>query len=170
MMEARNLRNMTIAQTPLLGDENTPIHVGPGGGTGFEGATPRHQVAFTPNPLATPLRDNADSSAFTPRTVSGSGALSTPLRTPLRDNLSINPGEYSISGDTPRDQRLRITSAKRVLKAGFLSLPKPENNFELVVPEDDEVDQTEMMRDGHRWFSSTFPCQPTLTSHHCSSS
>jgi hypothetical protein len=42
MMEARNLHNMTIAQTPLLGDENTPIHVGPGGGTGFEGATPRH--------------------------------------------------------------------------------------------------------------------------------
>jgi pre-mRNA-splicing factor CDC5/CEF1 len=145
MMEARNLRNMTIAQTPLLGDENTPIHVGPGGGTGFEGATPRHQVAFTPNPLATPLRDNADPSAFTPRTVSRSGALSTPLRTPLRDNLSINPGDYSTSGDTPRDQRLRITSAKRVLKAGLSSLPKPENNFELVVPEDDEVDQAEMV-------------------------
>ena len=53
-------------------------------------------------------------------------------------------GEYLISGDTPRDQRLWITSAKRVLKAGFLSLPKPENNFELVVPEDDEEDQTEM--------------------------
>jgi pre-mRNA-splicing factor CDC5/CEF1 len=66
------------------------------------------------------------------------------LSTPLRDNLSINPGDYLISGDTPRDQRLWITSAKRVLKAGFLSLPKPENNFELVVPEDEEVDQTEM--------------------------
>lgn len=26
-MEARDLRNMTIAQTPLLGEENTPIHV-----------------------------------------------------------------------------------------------------------------------------------------------
>jgi len=42
IMEARNLRNVTIAQTPLLGDENTPIHVGPGGGRGFEGATPHH--------------------------------------------------------------------------------------------------------------------------------
>jgi pre-mRNA-splicing factor CDC5/CEF1 len=79
-MEARNLRNMTIAQTPLLGDENTPIHVEPRGGTGFEGTTPRHQVALAPNALATPLRENADLYAFTPRTVSRSGALSTPLR------------------------------------------------------------------------------------------
>ncbi|TFY64444.1 hypothetical protein EVJ58_g2617 [Rhodofomes roseus] len=55
MSEARNLRNMMAAQTPLLGDENTPIHTDPTGGTGFEGATPRHQVAFTPNPLATPI-------------------------------------------------------------------------------------------------------------------
>ena len=55
LSEVRNTRSMTIAQTPLLGDENTPLHLGPGGGTGFEGATPRHQVAFTPNPLATPL-------------------------------------------------------------------------------------------------------------------
>ena len=53
-----------------------PTHVGHGGGTGFEGATPRRRVAFTPNPLTTPLRDNADPSAFTPRTVSGTGVLS----------------------------------------------------------------------------------------------
>ena len=38
MMEAQNLRNLTIAQTPLLGDENTPLHTGPGGG--FDSATP----------------------------------------------------------------------------------------------------------------------------------
>ena len=44
-MEARNLRNMVTAQTPLLGDENTPLHAGPGGGTGFEGATPRHPIS-----------------------------------------------------------------------------------------------------------------------------
>jgi pre-mRNA-splicing factor CDC5/CEF1 len=58
LTEALNLRNMTVTQTPLLGEENTPLHVAPGGGdagTGFEGATPRHQYAFTPNPLATPF-------------------------------------------------------------------------------------------------------------------
>ena len=57
MMEARNLRNMTISQTPLLGEENTPLHTSENGGTGFESATPRHQVAFTPNPLATPMHN-----------------------------------------------------------------------------------------------------------------
>ncbi|KAF9241884.1 pre-mRNA splicing factor component-domain-containing protein [Melanogaster broomeanus] len=135
MTEARNLRNMTIAQTPLLGDENTPLHVGPTGGTGFEGATPRHQVAFTPNPLATPLHNGmgGDVSA----TPHGFGA--TPLRTPMRDNLSINPVTGMVmGGETPREQRSRSDSTKRALKAGFMSLPKPENNFELLVPEDEE--------------------------------
>ncbi|KIM69703.1 hypothetical protein SCLCIDRAFT_19504 [Scleroderma citrinum Foug A] len=130
MAEARNLRNMTIAQTPLLGDENTPLHPADGG-TGFEGATPRHQVAFTPNPLATPLHGGA--------TDSNSAVGATPLRTPMRDNLSINPTTGMVTGgQTPREQRLRVDSAKRALKAGFLNLPKPENNFELLVPEDEE--------------------------------
>ncbi|KAJ7694082.1 pre-mRNA splicing factor component-domain-containing protein [Mycena rosella] len=142
MAEARNLRNMSMVQTPLLGDENTPLHVGPGGGTGFEGATPRHQVAFTPNPLATPLRaDGLDGSA-TPRTDGGRGVSATPLRTPMRDNLSINPEGFTPVGDTPRDQRLRNNSAKRALKAGFMSLPAPENNFELLVPEEEEDDES----------------------------
>lgn len=138
MSEARNLRNMSMAQTPLLGDENTPLHVGPAGGTGFEGATPHHQVAFTPNPLATPLHGGVLDISATPRG-SEKSISATPLRTPIRDNLSINPSDtYSAIGDTPREQRLRNESAKRALKAGFLSLPKPENNFELLVPEDEE--------------------------------
>ncbi len=127
MLEARNLRNMIIAQTPLLGDENTPIHVPDNGGTGFEGATPRHQVAFTPNPLATP------------RTTDGPSV--TPLRTPMRDNLSINPEDRSsFVGETPREMRMRTDTAKRSLQASFKSLPKPENNFELLVPEEEEDD------------------------------
>ncbi|KAF8964130.1 pre-mRNA splicing factor component-domain-containing protein [Flammula alnicola] len=143
MMEARNLRNMTMVQTPLLGDENTPLHVGPGGGTGFEGATPRHQVAFTPNPLATPLREGGTDVYATP--LRNGSVSATPLRTPLRDNLSINPEDYSsMTSQTPRDQRLRITSAKRALKAGFMSLPKPENNFELLVPDDEDAEGTEV--------------------------
>ena len=126
MMEARNLRNLTIAQTPLLGDENTPLHAGPGG---FDGATPRHQVAFTPNPLVTPRRQGS-------LDVSGS-ISSTPLRTPLRDTLSINPGDHSSSRDDLRNQQLDSSSAKRALKAGLMNLPRPENNFELLVPDDD---------------------------------
>ncbi|KAJ3501296.1 hypothetical protein NLJ89_g9400 [Agrocybe chaxingu] len=138
LMEARNLRNLTAAQTPLLGDENTPLHVGPGGLSGFEGATPRHQVAFTPNPLATPMRDAITDGSATPRV---GGVSATPLRTPLRDSLSINPEDYStVVGQTPRDQRLRVNSSKRSLKAGFMNLPKPENNFELLVPDDEETE------------------------------
>ena len=38
LSEARNLRNMTMAQTPLLGEENTPVHTDSQGGTGFEEA------------------------------------------------------------------------------------------------------------------------------------
>ena len=128
MMEARNLRNLTIAQTPLLGDENTPLHTGPGGG--FDSATPRHQVAFTPNPLATPRQQGA---------LGASGSVSaTPLRTPLRDTLSINPGDPMTPREDLRD--LHSISDKRALKAGFMNLPRPENNFELLVPDDDAVE------------------------------
>ena len=141
MSEARNLRNMSMAQTPLLGEENTPMHVGPAGGTGFEGATPRHQVAFTPNPLATPLHGGASDVSATPRINGQSIVGGTPLRTPMRDNLSINPNDvYSTIGDTPREQRLHNNSVKRALKAGFMNLPKPENNFELLVPDDEDGD------------------------------
>ncbi|EKM55823.1 uncharacterized protein PHACADRAFT_28828 [Phanerochaete carnosa HHB-10118-sp] len=135
LSEARNLRNMTMAQTPLLGEENTPIHSDPQGGTGFEGATPRHQIAFTPNPLATPMRVGGTDVAATPR---DQRVGATPLRTPMRDNLSINEEGYSMAGETPREQRIQLGSTKRALKAAFMSLPKPENNFELLVPEDED--------------------------------
>ncbi len=127
-----------MVQTPLLGDENTPLHVGPQGGTGFEGATPHHQVAFTPNPLATPLHAGGLAPAATPR-MDVEATPGTSLRTPMRDGLRINAEEgFSTIGDTPRESRLRQSSAKRALKTGFMSLPKPENNFELLVPEDED--------------------------------
>lgn len=141
MAEALNLRNMTVQQTPLLGDENTPLHPGIGGGSGFESATPAHNVAFTPNPLATPLHAGSGIVGATPRAGSRVGA--TPLRTPLRDNLSINPeDQFSMVGDTPREQRIRVSSTKRALQAGFSALPKPENNFELLVPEDEAEEES----------------------------
>ncbi|KAJ3805764.1 pre-mRNA splicing factor component-domain-containing protein [Lentinula aff. lateritia] len=134
LSEARNLRNMSIAQTPLLGEENTPMHTNTGGGTGFESATPRHQVALTPNPLATLIRSGTGDVSATPCDMS---VGSTPLRTPWRDNLSINPDGFPSIGDTPREQRLQAHSAKRALQTGFMNLPKPENNFELLVPEEE---------------------------------
>jgi pre-mRNA-splicing factor CDC5/CEF1 len=137
MAEARNLRNMVQAQTPLLGEENTPMHGSVQDGTGFEGATPHHQAAFTPNPLVTPLRTNGAGPGATPRV----GA--TPMRTPIRDNLHINPEDGTIIGDTPREERLRTAAAQRSLKLGFASLPKPSNDFEVVLPDEEEAENDE---------------------------
>jgi pre-mRNA-splicing factor CDC5/CEF1 len=136
MAEARNLHNMVTSQTPLLGDKNTPLHPTGALGTGFESATPKHQVSFTPNPLATPYRA-ADSANIgtTPREPGQVGA--TPLQTPMQDNLSINPENQLSVAKAPRESRMRESASKRALRDGFTSLPKPENNFELMVPEDE---------------------------------
>lgn len=136
MAEARNLRNMMAAQTPLLGEENTPLH-GPSAGTGFEGATPRHDVAATPNPLAISARGGVLTSN---RTVPGVGATS--LRTPFRDDLSIND-DASVYSETPMNEKRRLAVSRRALKAGFAALPKPENNFELAETEEDEEEAEE---------------------------
>jgi len=87
--EGGMLEGAKMARTP-----STVPHTG----TGFAGTTPTPHVAFTPNPLMTPRRDN----------------------------LAINP------------ERLRVSASKRALQAGFMNLPKPENNFELVVPDEEE--------------------------------
>ncbi|QRV93930.1 pre-mRNA-splicing factor CEF1 [Ceratobasidium sp. AG-Ba] len=131
MAEARNLRNMVQAQTPLLGEENTPMHVSSQGGTRFERATPRHQVAFTPNLLATPRSNGSE--------VSGDRVGATPLRTLMRDSLNINPeGGTPRIGNTPREEQMRAAATQRSLELGFESLPKPRNDFEVVLPEDEE--------------------------------
>ncbi|TIB10155.1 hypothetical protein E3P89_02901 [Wallemia ichthyophaga] len=122
MSEARNLRNMTASQTPLLGEENTPIHEQKGG-TGYDSATPRHAPNFTPNPLATPSQV-------------GPGA--TPLKTPIRDTLSINRTDgISEAFETPAERKLSEKSERARLKMGFKSLPTPQNNFEIEMPEDE---------------------------------
>ncbi|KAA1092432.1 Pre-mRNA-splicing factor cef1 [Puccinia graminis f. sp. tritici] len=136
MAEARNLRNMTMAQTPLLGEANTPLHELVGRGTGFDGATPSRVVTATPNPLATPLHKNGRDPSATP----GGDSVSvdgTPMRTPTtRNTLNINAGDdRSIVGDTPRARNMDV---KQQLRQGFMALPKPKNDYELVLPEEEQ--------------------------------
>ena len=119
-IEARNLRAMTQTQSSLLGGENTPLHET--GGTGY-GALPQRNVIATPNPLATPLRP------FNGSAVSRPGA--TPLRTP-RDNLSLNENYGGVDAEKVALQKLRM---------GFTNLPKPKNDFELVLPDEDEDEE-----------------------------
>lgn len=134
MLEARNLRNMTEQQTPLLGDENTPYAQTASRGTGFEGATPRNTTQATPNPLATPFNRPGQSVSATPRGI----PEGTPLRTP-RDSLAINEATpmTDVSAMTPRDEKARAMQARQKLRAGFSSLPAPKNEFELVDPEEE---------------------------------
>ncbi|KAI1316796.1 Pre-mRNA-splicing factor cef1 [Mortierella claussenii] len=130
MIEARNQRAMLNQQTPLLGGE-TPQYVG---GTGYDGITPRQTAIQTPNPYVQ-----------TPRGVAGVGPGATPLRTPLRDQLNINRSDDNIVYSTPREEKMRKTSMRKQLLAGLMSLPAPTNKFQLIMPEEMEVDTGDKM-------------------------
>jgi pre-mRNA-splicing factor CDC5/CEF1 len=128
MAEARNLRSLISAQTPLLGEENTPLHCPEG--TGFQGITPRAQTAFTPNPLATPRANGVDPAA-----------QPTPFRLP--DALGINTPltTGSTFDQTPvRGSRSAAQAEKRALSAAFQSLPAPQNDFSIMLPDEADVD------------------------------
>lgn len=92
MNEARNLRALTSTQTPLLGEENTPLHISEGG-TGFEGATPRVAEIQTPNPLLTPRTDTSGLS--TPRSDISAVEAKRSLRQGLA-GLPVPRNEYEI--------------------------------------------------------------------------
>ncbi|KAF7727713.1 Pre-mRNA-splicing factor cef1 [Apophysomyces ossiformis] len=125
MLEARNLRALTTSQTPLLGEENTPLNATEG--TGFDGVTPRQSAIRTPNPMATPLRNERPGAVTaTP----GTAASQTPFRTPLRDHFKINE-EESFVGETPREEKMMQAQRKRQLLQGLSSLPKPRNEWEI---------------------------------------
>ncbi|KAF9338300.1 Pre-mRNA-splicing factor cef1 [Podila minutissima] len=124
MVEALNQRAMLNQQTPLLGGE-TPLYKLESG-TGYDGVTPRHNVAQTPNPYAS---------------VRGVGA--TPLRTPLRDELSINSAGGASVMATPREERLHQAALKRQLRAGLEGLPMPKGGMELLMPEELDIDTNE---------------------------
>ncbi|TPX34470.1 hypothetical protein SmJEL517_g02901 [Synchytrium microbalum] len=153
-VEARNLRAMTEAQTPLLGGsiDVTPFAEG---GTGFEGITPRRAIMQTPNPLAAQLTPRAGGPGVsmtprdfgTPRSVAGSTVSSSMGssrvgggRTPLRDEMGINTPRDDYGGsfeDTPRSvsSRGRQNLIREQLASHFASLPKPKNDFEIVLPD-----------------------------------
>ncbi|KAK2765678.1 Pre-mRNA-splicing factor cef1 [Arachnomyces sp. PD_36] len=130
--EIKNIRALTETQSSLLGGENTPLHEG-GGSTGFEGIAPRKQQMVTPNPMATPFRQQANGVGATPMQTPG-GVGATPLLTP-RDKFAINAdgeGTMQLVGSTPRDIRTREHSMRQQLRSKLSSLPKPkETEWEL---------------------------------------
>jgi pre-mRNA-splicing factor CDC5/CEF1 len=139
-MQARNLKAMTESQTPLLGDS-----VSLEGNIEFKGATPKNAVLATPNPMAVHLtpKIHADGGNSTPR-IQGSSIS----RTPLRDQMGINQagssrsefGDDSSVAGTPRATSGVAGSHQQSimrsqLKSLFSELPKPKNDFEVVIPD-----------------------------------
>lgn len=113
--ETANLAALRNQSTPLLGGENIDLHEG----TGYAGATPSRM------PSATVLEQSV-----------GKTPLSS-TRTPLRDELGINPESMSGSVEhvSARAERAREKRLVADLRAGFSSLPAPQNEYEISVPE-----------------------------------
>lgn len=137
---------LTHVDTPLKGGHNTELL-----NVDFNGVTPQRQIITTPNTiLGTPLTQNSNDGFQTPqsdRSIVKAGMV-TP--TPLRDQLSINRSD-SMEVDiinTPLAMKNYHHQVKEQLKAGLSTLPRPKNDFEIVVPEDQaEDEETEIQKD-----------------------
>uniref|UniRef100_A0A1X7TE27 Cell division cycle 5-like protein n=1 Tax=Amphimedon queenslandica TaxID=400682 RepID=A0A1X7TE27_AMPQE len=137
LQEAQTLLALQNVETPLKGGENTPLlH-----DSNFDGVTPRKQITQTPNMML------AASPFHTPQHGGGGGGgvgapsgSVTPSQTPIRDQLSINTGAtggFDEEMDTSYQNQMAM---KAQLRAGLSSLPAPRNDFEIVIPEQEEED------------------------------
>ncbi|KAJ8870205.1 hypothetical protein PR048_029221 [Dryococelus australis] len=140
LQEAQNMMALTHVDTPLKGGLNTPLH-----NSDFSGVTPQREVVQTPNTvLATPFR----SARNEVRTPGSQTSFNTPVQdivlhgsvrgqapTPVRDKLSINPEEGM---DTPQSFSHYQRQVKEQLRQGLSMLPAPRNDYEIVVPQEDE--------------------------------
>ncbi|XP_047525710.1 cell division cycle 5-like protein [Pieris napi] len=140
MMEAQNVMALTHVDTPLKGGLNTPLHE-----SDFSGSLPQSQAPATPNTvLATPFRSSR-SEVSTPGSFAtpGHNQTQTALMTPgLRDKLSINPEDVT-AGDTPAENRQIQKQLKSSVRSALLSLPTPRNDYEIVVPDQDNEESSE---------------------------
>lgn len=135
MQEAQNIMALHNVETPLKGGLNTELTE-----TDFSGVTPQKQEMQTPNMvIATPFRTpvNKDGLATPGLATPGSIASSSgvPGATPIRDKLNINQEGYD-EAMTPYNQ----VADKINLKSALANLPAPKNDFEIVLPEDEEME------------------------------
>lgn len=161
MEEARNLAAMRNETAPLLGGESAVL----GAGTGYEGITPSYQGGATPNPLARAAAGGSRAGAgagsgatpallgMTPMTAAGSVAGGGATPAGMRDQLSINREQQgqlnsfeasSVAGGVDdgsrRSKRARIEPGTSELRAALSSLPAPQSEVEVVLPEVEDVD------------------------------
>ncbi|XP_015185878.1 PREDICTED: cell division cycle 5-like protein [Polistes dominula] len=135
LQEAQNVMALTHVDTPLKGGINTPLN-----NSDFSGVVPVTPAIATPNTiLATPFRsqrnDGTPLNSF--NTPASSRQQNGVLATPVRDKLNINPDDGIAGSETPLIQK----QAKEQLRAGLIALPAPRNDYEIVVPDDESVDE-----------------------------
>uniref|UniRef100_A0A1B0B8Q4 Cell division cycle 5-like protein n=1 Tax=Glossina palpalis gambiensis TaxID=67801 RepID=A0A1B0B8Q4_9MUSC len=150
MQEAQNIMALTHVETPLKGGINTPLH-----DSDFSGALPKSTAIATPNTvIATPFRTQRGSGSVTP------GGFATPMsalvaagKTPrvdgsqttalVRDKLNINVEENLNVGETPAMYKNYQKQLKHSLRESLATLPTPKNDYEIVVPEENELEPTD---------------------------
>uniref|UniRef100_H2ZJW0 Cell division cycle 5-like protein n=1 Tax=Ciona savignyi TaxID=51511 RepID=H2ZJW0_CIOSA len=133
MQEALNVMALTNVDTPLKGGINAPVD------TDFSGITPTRPDIKTPNTvIATPFRGSGD--GLTPSIPTPRSVTTTPGFTPRRDKLNINRDDMTPSN--PKEDRLN-------LRASLSTLPTPRNDFEIVLPENEEGGDKELEKDGN---------------------
>ncbi|KAI4459664.1 cell division cycle 5-like protein [Holotrichia oblita] len=133
LQEAQNMMALTHVDTPLKGGLNTPLH-----NSDFSGVMPQSQTVSTPNTvLATPFRSARADGSLTPASV----GFMTPK------NGAIVPaesrGSYSQYRKHSAEHRNYQVNVKEQLKLGLSSLPAPKNDYEIVVPEQEETETQE---------------------------
>ncbi len=145
LQEAQNIMALNNVDTPLKGGANTELR---DGGGDFSGMTPQRGDLRTPNTvLTTPFRTKDGQVSMTPSARGGGATPGSSGSTPLRDKLAINPEDgFEGTGDRYQQREMRET-----LKMGLASLPAPKNDFEIVVPEDEEAEGGEMEDGGQAW-------------------
>jgi len=152
MQEAQNVMALTHVETPLKGGQNTPLT-----STDFSGALPQNITITTPNTvIATPFRTLKEVGGSTPSSnfatpssqalmpVSG-GTIKINNFTPanVRDKLNINPEDSLSVTETPAAYKHFQRQVKSSLREGLASLPAPKNDYEIVVPDEEQEEMTE---------------------------
>lgn len=143
--EASNLLALQNAPTPLIGGDNTELKQG---GTGFCGVTPNRQELHTPSVMASVAQSRRGFGSATPG-LGNSGFDAQSIMTTqskastFRDSFNINKfeDESTVQERTFEDldsfQLAPERSMQEQLEIDFSNLPKPKNDFDILIPEED---------------------------------
>jgi pre-mRNA-splicing factor CDC5/CEF1 len=161
LTESQNILALQLVDTPLKGGMNTPLHGATSGG--LVGATPVHKTMQTPNtmfqtPMRTPHGEVNATPSRTPHisnnalmkvesgVISRQSAVAQTPGSVIRDKFNINPEEAFLDMTDKSKQRDYIDELKR----GLSKLPAPKNDYEIVLPEDNNVNSTKSQKNDEK--------------------